>query len=29
MRLERDLARIMLITLAIVGAYFGLNTLLL
>jgi len=29
MRLERDLARIMLITLAIVGAYFGVNALLL
>ena len=29
MRLERDLARIMLITQAIVGAYFGLNALLL
>lgn len=29
MRLERDLARIMLMTLAIVGAYFGLNALLL
>lgn len=29
MRLERDLARIMLITLAIVGAYFGINALLL
>ncbi|RYG37240.1 MAG: hypothetical protein EON93_03920 [Burkholderiales bacterium] len=29
MRLERDLARIMLITLVIVGAYFGLNALLL
>ena len=29
MRLERDLARIMLITLALVGAYFGVNALLL
>lgn len=29
MRLERDLARIMLITLAIVGGYFGINALLL
>ncbi|RYZ13658.1 MAG: hypothetical protein EON61_06485 [Alphaproteobacteria bacterium] len=29
MRLERDLARIMLITLLLVGAYFGVNALLL
>jgi hypothetical protein len=29
MRLERDLARIMLISLALVGCYFGLNGILL